>query len=189
MKSILVDALRQANGDEGDKALSDSGSFEADQEQIESPANDALAQEKNELELMSTTNALIVQDGADNRQNHDAGIAGEESAGGEIEVEAPPVDDEHAVTIVGMMPLPIARRRIPRLARVAPLLCVVCAAAVGGSWILINKVGMSRADLGPVSSTPGSADPAGVTEGDGSLEHRFPFIEIGQPMQDGGTRQ
>lgn len=189
MKSILVDALRQANGDEGDNALSDSGSFEASRDDIETPANDVLDREKSELELMSTTNALIVQDETDNRQDHDVTIAGDQSPGGDIEFEMPPIDDEHAVTIVGMMPLPIARRSIPRLARLAPLLCVVFAAAVAGSWILINKIGMSRADLGTVLSISRRADSAGLTVGDRSLEPRFPFLETGQPTQDGGTRQ
>jgi len=169
MKSILVDALRQANGDDTDQALSDSGSFDASQDALAPPANDTIGEQDGELELMSTTSALVVQEQAE--QGPEETVEGDESEATVQEPEADfeqaayepiayePVDDQHAMTVAGMMPLPVSRQQAPRLARLAPLLCAVLAFTVAASWLLINKLGVANASLGTTVTQVNSVNP------------------------------
>jgi len=190
MKSILVDALRQANSDDTDQALSDSGSFDASHEAFESPANDTLEREDGELELMSTTSALVVREKDAEDHELTAKSAEEEpEVALEMEVDNMPVEDDHAVTIVGMKSLPVPKRRTPRLARFAPYVCAVVGVTVAGSWLLVNKLNTARASLGTVASESQNGELVDVKNSDTTPENRFPFIENGQAKESRGTGQ
>ena len=130
MKSILVDALRQANGDDTDRALSDSGSFDTSQDTLAPPANDTIEEQHGELELMSTSSALVVRE--ESEQGPEETVKVDESEANFQDTEADfeqvshesivyePVDDEHAMTVAGMMPSRLhggRRRRLPVLRR------------------------------------------------------------------------
>lgn len=185
MKSILVDALRQANGDDTDQALSDSGSFDASQENLEAPANDSLEHEEGELELMSTTSALVVREEETVVHDHVPDESGEDVQ--VLELDEGPVDDKHAITVVGLMPLPVLHTQTPGLARFAPLLCVLLAVAVASSWLLINTLGISGGSLGTKISQSDGEVPQEAPGADASIETRFPFLEDEQAPE--GTAQ
>lgn len=196
MKSILVDALRQANGDDTDQALSDSGSFDTSQEPLDLPANDTLEDDHGELELMSTTNALVVQEEAQHETNvgvDDSPVDLETEADFEDAATGPvsfePVDDEHAMTVAGMMPLPVTRRQAPRLALLAPLLCVVLGFGVAASWLLINKLGISGIGLGTSVAQAGRLSPDDGSGSDPVPESRFRFLDEGAPGPEEGSTQ
>ncbi len=208
MKSILVDALRQANGDDSDKALSDSGSIDTNQEPLVEPANDSIGDEHGELELMSTTNALVLQEetqhendasarsdepdvdedfGTDAGQAANEAIANTTMANESIAYE--PVDDEHAMTVAGMMPLPVTRRQSPHVARFTPLLCVVLGFAVATSWLLINKLGIFSTGLGTTVAQASSTGAADEGVNDPVPESRFRFLDGDEPASAGGSAQ
>ncbi len=198
MKSILVDALRQANGDDTDQALSDSGSFDTSQEPLDPPANETIEDDHGELELMSTTNALVVQE--ETQHDVDEFVEANETDA-ELETEADfedvatgpvsfePVDDEHAMTVAGMMPLPVTRRQAPRLALLAPLLCVVLGFGVAASWLLINKLGISSIGLGTSVAQASRLSPEDGSGSDPVPESRFRFLDEGAPGPEEGSTQ
>ncbi len=177
MKSLLVDALRQANGDDSDKALSDSGSFDAENQDFGDTAND------DELELMSTHSALIVRQPQDEPQVEPQETMAETELAIEpvdvAEHDQGPVDDEHAMTIVGMQPLPLRDGAMPRLARISPLLCLVAAALVAATWLLAHATGLTRGGLGAVIEEPASDEAAEAVFGETT---RFPFLRPGEPI-------
>lgn len=196
MKSILVDALRQANGDDSDQALSDSGSFDTSQEPLAAPANDSIEDERGELELMSTTNALVVHE----ETQHEADVEAddppvdleteadfEDVATGPVAFE--PVDDEHAMTVAGMMPLPVTKRQAPRLARLAPIICAVLGLAVAASWLLINKLGVSNAGLGGAVAQVSGTNPDDDTSSDPVPQSQFRFLDPDEPAPAEGSMQ
>jgi len=187
MKSILVDALRQANGDDTDRALSDSGSFDTSQDTLAPPANDTIEEQHGELELMSTSSALVVRE--ESEQGPEETVKVDESEANFQDTEADfeqvshesivyePVDDEHAMTVAGMMPLPVTRRQAPPLARIAPLLCAVLAFTVAASWLLINKLGTSNASLGTTITQGDSVSPDNEPGSDPVPGSRFRFLD------------
>ena len=178
MKSLLVDALRQANGEGTDKALSDSGSFDTSSQDFGETANDG------ELELMSTHSALIVREPEAEPQEAEAEteleVAVEPEVVGVTEHDEGTIDDEHAMTIVGMQALPLRDGAMPRLARFSPLLCLVAAALVAASWLLAHATGLTRAGLGAVVDEPAMNEGAqAVVFGETT---RFPFLRPGEPL-------
>ena len=178
MKSILVDALRQANGEETDGALSDSGSFDASNQEFEATANDEVSE--GELELMSTTNALVIHDDSEHVVEEPA-VSDEPVGRIELETDAEPVDDEHAITIAGMAPLPARKHNAPRIARLSPLFCIVIAVIVAVSWLALQQIGVSRGTVGAVVGTSGS-DVVVPADGDDEVA-RFPFLDNGRAIE------
>lgn len=133
MKSILVDAIRQANDTESETKLTDSGSFDTTNEDFRATANQDMAdagfdKDAEELELMSTTRGLVVPD------------AGEHSDDG-LDEDMP---TQLAETSVGATVLltgadcvvPDARSLppMPQLARHVPLMCVAVALLSAAGW-------------------------------------------------------
>ncbi len=184
MKSILVDALRQANGEDNDealsddKALSDSGSYDASNKDFGDTANDG------ELELMSTHSALIVSESQDEPQASESAaeieLAEEQEVPEVIDHHDGPVDDEHAMTVVGMQPLPLQDGAMPHLARYSPLMCIVAAAAVAATWLLAQATGANRAGLGTALPEPAAQETLEVAIFGETT--RFPFIKPGEPL-------
>ena len=189
MKSILVDALRQAEDDDADQALTDSGSFDASQDALDASANDAIEEDHGELELMSTSNALVVRDESEDVPDEPVAVDEDERVSQDFAVEYEPVDDDHAVTVAGMIPLPVTKRQSPRLARLAPFLCTALAIAVATSWLWINKLGLPGTTLGTTISQAHAADPADVKASDLEPTTRFPFLKNGQPDDADGSMQ
>ena len=147
-----------------------------------------LERDDGELELMSTTKALVVPgEAADEPETPSANEEAADAAA-DLEFEQVPVDDEHAVTIVGMMPLPVPKQRTPRLARFSPLVCAALAVTISGSWLLINKLGLSRAGLGTTISEVRDNGSTEDNGGDESPQTRFPFLETGEPVEARGAR-
>ena len=189
MKSILVDALRQANDSDADQALTDSGSFDASQDALDAPANDIIEEDHGDLELMSTTNALVIRDESEDAPDEPVAVDEDQGEPQDFAVEYEPVEDDHAMTVAGMIPLPVTKRQSPRLARLTPFLCAALALAVATSWLLINKLGVSGTSLGTTISQAHAADPADATASDLEPTTRFPFLTSGQPDDAEGSIQ
>ena len=176
MKSILVDALRQANGKEPDSTLSDSGSFDATQPEFGQTANDAevvpLENPDENLELLQTA--------AFHTEDFDA----------EPDSEFP--EQSLAVTRAIDSAAIIPKRgssRAPVLARFAPLVCVALAIVSAGSWALYQQYGTAnhnhRLGAADMPVNPGIANNAG--ESTASAAERFPFIDPGIENDSGAT--
>ncbi len=174
MKSILVDAIREASGDKPESALSDSGSFDASAQDFSETANDEHVVDDGELELMATTNSLELPP----EQQDDAGepdLVEETAAADEI-------DTRHAITIVGELPRPVPPQKAPAISRFAPLACVLAALAVGAFWTLADYLSV----MSPVAGIDSLGRPAREAtmpddpEVAAQVAPNFPFIEIGQ---------
>jgi len=172
MKSILVDAIREASGDKPDSALSDSGSFDASSDDFSVTANDEQVDDDGALELMATTNSLELPS---EQEDDSSGPDQVEEA-----VSADEIDASHAITIVGELPRPVPPQKAPAVARFAPLVCALTALAAGGFWMLINHLSV----VSPVTGidTPGRSARLASTPGDpdvaAQVAPNFPFIEI-----------
>lgn len=178
MKSILVDAIREANDDQSDSAMSDSGSFDASSQELGETANDEHVVEGGELELMATTNSLeLPSEQIDDSRDSDRA---EELA------SADEIDTSHAVTIVGELPRPVPPQNAPALARFAPIICVLLAITVGALWLLAHQLRVGPAVTG-IGSLEGSMRPAhtpGIPEVESEIAPNFPFLEIEQQPFD-----
>ena len=181
MKSILVDALREANDDKPESALTDSGSFDASGEDFTETANDEHVADSGELELMSTTDSLELPAELQDDIGETEQIA-ETTAAAEI-------DASHAITIVGELPRPVPPQKAPAIARFAPLVTLLAAAAAGAVWMLVNHLSIvppaaivdSRGNSGSIA---GAADDPGDVA---AVAPNFPFIDFEQGTIDEGT--
>ena len=213
MKSLLVDALRQASSDDSDHALSDSGSFDVSNEEFAAAiANDEPdTPAEDELELMATNHALdvsseiadstpeeapevvseevvyeaseAIDEFIDEEPEEEHAVSAEEAELHEsMELAVRDIETSHAVTIVGELPRPVPPQTAPALARFAPLVCVVLAAAVAGGWFLYQKFGVAHGAFGAsaliaearAAHTPGiPVDATGA-----NANTRFPFLTI-----------
>lgn len=121
MKSNLVDALRRANEDKSGTNLSDSGSFDATEQDFTVPANQDIAdagfrEDAEELEFMSTTRSLAVND---------------------VPAEFGDPMASATVLLTGsdcVIPDSRSLPSMPRLARHVPALCVALALIAGVGW-------------------------------------------------------
>ena len=185
MKSILVDALRQANGEEAETKLSDSGSFDTTQEDFTATANQDIIDvgveaEVAELELMATTRDLLVPD-----------------AGEDDEFPPPRVEDT-AVSGAGWVTdrASVVRgngslARAPALARHVPLICVAAALLSAAGWLGYQHL-LLQADapgLGTVAmqsrAVPGQDEPLHSE----AVAHRFRYLQSAHPLTPEGADQ
>ena len=183
MKSLLVDALRQANDEESDQVLSDSGSFDARSEDFAETANDEHGEDTGELELMSTTKALVVTEEVTD-DTPDASIEDEDLPRADAAAAFNHEEEvDFSVTIVGEMPTPVDPQKMPRIAQFSPLLCLALAATVAGGWLLYQQLGapLAGGNLGTVLAQSRAAHTPGVPKSGISTAtpSRFPFLESG----------
>lgn len=182
MKSILVDAIREASGDKPDSAMSDSGSFDASSQELGPTANDEHVVDDGELALMATTNSLEIH-------SEDAEDSGKPNPAEET-ASADEIDTSHAVTIVGELPRPVPPQKAPALARFAPHVCVLLAIAVGAFWTLAHHLGVGPAVSG-VDSRDRAArlgDAAGESQLGAEVAPNYPFLESEQPFDERETQ-
>ncbi len=178
MKSILVDAIREASGSKPDSALSDSGSFDASSQEFGATANDEHVVGDGELELMATTNSLELP--SEQQENSAESNQAEETA------SADEIDTSHAVTIVGELPRPVPPQKAPALARFAPHICVLLAIAVSAFWMLAHQLGVGPSVNGIDSDGRSArlANAPGDPQVGAEVAPNFPFLEIEQPFDE-----
>ncbi len=172
MKSILVDAIREASGDKPESALSDSGSFDASTEEFGETANDEHVVDNGELELMETTSSLEPA-----HEQLDDIVAPDH-----VEEAASEIDASHAITIVGELPRPVPPQKAPAISRFAPLACVLAALAVGAFWMLAEHLAVVSpvAGLDAQGRSARPTDLSSDAEVSAQVAPNFPFIEIEQ---------
>ncbi len=178
MKSILVDALRQANGKEPDSTLSDSGSFDATAADFGPTANDEevvpLAGPDENLELMRTS--------AFHTDEFDE----------ESEPDSPeqPLALTRALNSSALAPTQNSTTA-PVLARFAPLVCVLLAVVSAASWALYQQFATANhdnrfgaADMPFRSGVDQNGAPGALYGAD-----RFPFIDSDIEIDDGAISE
>jgi hypothetical protein len=148
MKSNLVDALRRAQEEKSGTNLSDSGSFDATQEEFTAPANQDMAdaefdEESAELELMSTTRGLAVNDVTD--------VAAVPEVVDENDEEMPPQFSETMASATILLaagdcviPNSNSLPPMPKLARHVPALCVALALVAGAGWQVYQRLDLGQ---------------------------------------------
>lgn len=154
MKSLLVDALRQAKNLDEAQVLSDSGSYDTTKDEFLATANDAVAEQSDiaeqELALYETINKSL-----------------EVSAAVDT---VPAVELQPTVAIVGSG---------PRQARFAPLICMVLAVLAASIWLGYQQVRLGHSESAMDMS---QAQNASVhtqrmnASADQSNFRRFPFL-------------
>lgn len=186
MKSILVDAIRQANEKEPETNLSDSGSFDATQEDFSAPANQDLIdagfeEEAGELELMSTTTGLVVPGDDDRDSESMPARPGDTMSGGTVLLTS----SDYIIPDNDSLP------PMPKLARHVPMLCVALALIAGASWYgyqhLDLEPGASGLGAFTVQSQAASARDE-LLSGDSS-EPRFRYLTNAFPESDPEAEQ
>ncbi len=172
MKSILVDAIREASGDKPESALSDSGSFDASTEEFGETANDEHVVDDGELELMETSSSLELPPEPQ----------GDLVAEDYVEETASEIDANHAITIVGELPRPVPPQKAPAISRFAPLATVLAAVVVAALWMLANHLSVVSPVAG-IDAQGRSVRPTSTpdeAEVSAQVAPNFPFIEIEQ---------
>ena len=154
MKSNLVDALRRAQEEKSDTTLSDSGSFDATQQAFTAPANQDVAdvefgEDAAELELMSTTRGLAVNDvdevpdvgestniaeAADQVAEQMPAQFGKTMANATVWL----TDSDCVVPESGSL------MSMPGLARHVPVICLVLALLAGAGWQAYQHLGLTQ---------------------------------------------
>lgn len=172
MKSNLVDALRRANEDKSGTSLSDSGSFDATEQDFSAPANQDMAdagfgEDDDELELMSTTRGLAVNDVADEVRETMPAEFGETMASATVLLTG------SDCVIPDSRSLP----SMPRLARHVPALCVALALVAGAGWqayqLLEFRQDTSALGAFPVPSQPGGQQEELVSADEPGIRFRY----------------
>lgn len=187
MKSLLVDVLRQAKDGSPTQTLSDSGSFDATQNEIAETANDAVVTPEmepsaEELKLYETSASIDAT--FDLPANEDAMAP----AGDDI---LPDVAAAPAVRATHARPdrQVAASGAAPALARFSPLICISAAFLAAVVWIgyqqLMLKVAASDIAAAQVQARGEQAIDIGNTSADAATQ-RFPFIGAGtEPIESG----
>lgn len=146
MKSLLVDALRQAHNSRQSRSLSDSGSFDTTNAEFETTANDPVASEvaasPDELALFETTaNAALHDDALYVEPSQDADF--DEPLGA-----VRPLGPKHTSAAQYVLPTSgLSQSGLPAVARFAPVICVTAALITAVSWGLFRSSELGRDDL------------------------------------------
>lgn len=181
MKSLLVDALRQANTGDTGTSVSDSGSFETAEADSEfgATANDEVIDsrepDEEELELLTSTGVLVVgEDVADSSVDPSIKFSRLNDSAAQLSISR------------GHHPHVTAPESVPVLARYAPLICIVLAIVAAGSWLLYQQIEV-RYFHGVFDSslTDANANGAAIETADAALNvERFPFINVPTETSD-----
>lgn len=171
MKSLLVDAMRQANKGDNGVALSDSGSFDTSSDQFTETANDAVVETPeplaDDLQLLDPDQTIAADPVLL------AELESAESASGR-ELSAEMAAFDVAVPDVS---------RAPSLSRFSPAICLALFFAAGLAWSGWQnwQTQAAGSDLG-ASRIPGAPAQSAQSEaGAGSQVERFPFIAAAEP--------
>lgn len=159
MKSLLVDALRQAKGDKPGVTLSDSGSYDTTSAELLDTANDPDA-----LSLFETSTGI------------DVGNPTSPAADSEDNDPSRRTVKENIATGIAA-----AASRAPALARWTPVLCLVLAVASAAGWSLYQQFQLRYGkSLLAAQVEMTSTRSAGLASSEGHAEAvtRFPFIEV-----------
>jgi hypothetical protein len=194
MKSLLVDAMRQANKGSDDAALSDSGSFDTTSDQFAETANDAEVKAPDaladDLQLLDH-NAPAAEAVAVSAPTAEAvavdSIDIDEDQGSvqlpDVVLPETPGDTELSIEEATFdVAVPVVRRA-PRMSRFSPAICLTLFLAAGFAWTAWQNwqeqaagsvLGASRIPGAPAGSAQNSAEMASTVE-------RFPFIAATVP--------
>jgi hypothetical protein len=167
MKSLLIDALRQAKDDKPGVTLSDSGSYDTRSAELLDTANDADA-----LSLFETSAGLEVGKPAPSVS---------EPADKDSLPRSADVAIQENITSNVAASADTGASRAPALARWTPILCVVVAIVAAAGWSLYQEFQLryGKSSLAAqVALAP--AQSAGLTSSEADAEAliRFPFITV-----------
>ena len=184
MKSLLVDAMRQANKGDNDEALSDSGSFDTTTDQFTETANDAVVEapqpHADDLQLLDPDAPGI---GATDVEALGTGADAVAVALPELESPEPANGRELSAELAAFDVAVPAVSRAPSLSRLSPAICLALFFAAGLAWsgwqywqtqVAGEALGASRILGAP---TPSAASAAAT----GSEVELFPFIVAAEP--------
>lgn len=169
MKSLLVDALRQARSGEQGQSLSDSGSFDVTSQEVLETANDSIVDEST-LQLYETSMSVDV----DGEFPESSGIDAQSEDSSRYSATAL---TRAAIDSSGMSP---GASKGPVFARFAPVICVAFAACACVAWFAIHYFNLSSFDAELAS---GRIDRAALSIADENdplaigVTGRFEFIE------------
>lgn len=176
MKNLLVDALREANSSDQNKALSDSGSYDTSSEDYSATANDA------EVEQSALTDADLAL--------YETGVSIEVGA---VANDVPTPDpqestaDRNSVSQTVEQGHPGAAAAAPALARYAPLICLLFAGITASAWFAIHFLQWGFTESGiAVSQSPSTIAQIGSSSGVDSSgpTEKFPYIDQVVVMQE-----
>ena len=146
MKSLLVDALRQAHNSRQSQSLSDSGSFDTTNAEFENTANDPVANEEvaspEELALFETTKGAALNGDALYEESPQDAAFDEPLESVRALGSKQTIADENSVSRSGQ-----SRSGLPALARFAPVICVTAALIAATSWALFRNSALGRDGL------------------------------------------
>lgn len=179
MKSLLVDAMRQANkGDKG-AALSDSGSFDTTSDQFTETANDSVVDTPqplaDDLQLMDPDAPESDAIGIEALTNSADPVP---PALSNAEIPEPATGRNLSAEFIALDAAVPAVGRAPRLSQFSPVICLAVFLAAGLVWVgwqnwqeqaTGSKLDGSRIPGAPLHSASGESDA-------GSQAERFPFI-------------
>lgn len=187
MKSLLLDALRDAKSGGEEKVLSDSGSFDTSSEEFSTTANDSDvdpdAISESELALYETS--ISIELGIDSEDSPTPDLdeldTAEEHLGYAASLGA-------ATSVPDTSPTCIrAETTAPAMARYAPIACLLCAAIAASSWFAIYYFKWGHSESGITTSqraiSTASVDSSSDT-GLGGRAENFPFIDLSAPEKE-----
>lgn len=179
MKSILVDALRQANEDEPQRELSDSGRFDTIREDFSATANQEMIDATfgdgdEELELMSTTRGLTANDGEAAPGEAIPAQLGETLAGATVLLTG----SDCVVPDSDSLP------PMPRLARHVPILCVAIALFAAAAWQGYQRLELRQYNsaLGAIAMQTQAAAGQDELASDEPPAQRFRYLRSALPI-------
>lgn len=169
MKSLLVDALRQARSGEQGQSLSDSGSFDVTSQEVLETANDSIVEES-ALELYETSMSVDVDGEFPESLDIDAQLEDSSRYSATALSRA-------AINSSGMSP---DSSKGPAFARFAPVICVAFAACACVAWFAIHYFNLTSFDAELASGRIDRAALSIADESDPLASNetgRFQFIE------------
>lgn len=164
MKSLLVDALLQANSGDKGQTLTDSGSYDATDRVLPITANDAVA------ECSDTAEEATNRRQADDLQELSL----------EVEVKVREAINEHSIPAAAVTWVADPINEGPVLARFTPHACVLLAIVTAGCWFAYQQLRPTYSESVLGVSQLRASDAQTAQNGsvmNSSVVNRFPFLE------------
>lgn len=185
MKSLLVDALRQARSSRQSNTLSDSGSFDTTNTEFANTANDPVVDDvvasSEELALFETLTGFDREtDAFDDARSPDAEF--DEPRVSSRQRRAGHADAEEGFESAREQP----HSRVPAVAKFAPLVCIAAALVAALFWGLFQSSDLARDGIAMLDVPSRNAEGDGFANASqmGVAAERFPFIENEQRPED-----